>query len=368
MTKRLLAVAISMTVLLVATGCENHMQRKRDEARTRWADSRAEMLTRLAQGAFDRGEIGRARECVDEALTGAPKYAPLYVLAARIAFERGEIDTAASYASSAIAIDPQLAEAYYVQGTLEQFLGHLEQSRTAFAEAARLDPKSESYVLAEAELLVACKQTDRAAECLADAVERMPGRAAVQLAYGDVLCLLGRYGEAVGAYHIAQRLDPKRDDLTDRLALALFGAGDYAEAESLLATLAESKSGAGFEWIGLKRIECLLALGRAADARALATSLLKRQPDAVALLVARAKCDVVDHRFDGARDDLEKVLSAQPSNAEANAIMGYLLIESDHPGEAVSHLKLALRDPTLPRRETVERLLDQASVLQRNVQ
>ncbi len=360
MNKKLLAVAVAVSVVLAA-GCEDHMQKKRQEARGRWAESRAEMLTRLATGCFKRGEMGRARDSVEEALTGAPKYAPLYILAARLAFERGELDEAAAYARNAKAIDPQSAAAEYVLGTTEQALGHLEAARDAFSEAVRLDPTSEAYVLAEAELLVACNQVTVAAERLQGAISRAPGRAASHLAYGDVLCMMEGYEEAIGSYRIAQRLDPKREDVADRIAVALFRSGAYAEAERTLADLAGSKTGTGSEWLRGMRAECLLALGRVAEARDQYAALMRDRSDSIELLIAMAKCDILEDRPGPARARLEVALARQPAHAEANALLGYLLVEGHRPGEAVSYLRLALEDPAFPYRKTVELLLSRAS-------
>ncbi|MGB2998983.1 MAG: hypothetical protein WBC59_10160, partial [Phycisphaerae bacterium] len=47
-------------------------------------------------------------------------------------------------------------------------------------------------------------------------------------------------------------------------------------------------------------------------------------------------------------------------HAEANALMGYVLMEAGRPGEAVSHLRLALEAPDCADREAVERLLARA--------
>lgn len=358
--ERILIAAIAVSVILAA-GCDNHIQRKRLEARARWGESRAEMLTKLAEGSFKRGEMGRSRDCVEEALTGAPKYAPLYVMAARLAVERGELDTAAAYAENARIIDPQSARAHYVLGTVEQALGRFDKACVAFAEAARLDPANEACVLAEAEMRVACNEALLAAEGLQEAVSRMPGRAAIHMAYGDVLCLLGRYDEAVGAYRIASRLDPRRDDLAERIAVALYYAGAYDEAEPLLAELVASRTDTGAPWLASMRAECLIALGRVPQAREIYVAQMKDAPGSIELLLAMAKCDILENRLGDARARIEVTLARQPAHAEANALMGYLLVEGDRPGQAVSHLRLALKDQQAPYRKTVELLLNRAS-------
>ena len=52
-----------VVALFLADGCgTTHSARTRQEARNRWGVSRAEMVTKLAEGCFGRGEIGRARE------------------------------------------------------------------------------------------------------------------------------------------------------------------------------------------------------------------------------------------------------------------------------------------------------------------
>lgn len=353
--KILLMTAVGLAVL--AAGCENHMQMKRDEAKARWADSRAEMLTKFAQGAYARGEMTKARDQVDEAIRLTPKYAPLYVLAARLALEKGEPDTALTYARTAWEIDAKSAEALYVLGTAEQAMGHMEKALAAFAEAAATDPDGDSYVLAQAEALVAMDRIPEAAEKLQAAVSRMPGRASVHMAYGDLLFMSHEYDQAAGSYRVARRLDPKRAEAGERLGAALYYSGSYEEAESVLCEASESRKDAGPAWMTRMRAECLMALGRADQARNLLSPLAKTDTESAETLLGLAKCDVLQKQPQPAREKLEAALARQPSHAEANALLGYLLIEAGRPGEAIPHLQLALKSPALPGRETVERLL-----------
>ena len=359
-----------VVALLLAAGCGTpNSARTRQEARNRWGVSRAEMVTKLAEGAFDRGEIGRARQEINEIAKENIPYAPLYILAARLAAEAGELDTAKLYAASAETIDPKSADARYVRGTIEQTLGQTDRALEAFAEAARLQPAEPKYTLAYIEMLVARGEAETAVKTLQDATVRMPGRAEVYVALGDVLTALGRHGEAVGAYRIARRLDPQRDGLEERLAVGLFFSGAYAEAEPLLADLAEPASPVGGSkvpvsatWIVRMRTDCLMALGRIEEARRLFETQSRADPrraDVVALL-GLAKCDLLQQRLDEARTHLEAVLQHQPRHSEANALMGYVLLATGRADEALMHLRLALQDPNCADRATVERLFVQA--------
>ena len=357
MTIKRVLVTAAVALAVVAAGCESQMQKHRDEAKARWADSRAEMLTKFAQGAYTRGEVTKAREQVDEALRMSPKYAPLYVLAARLALEKGEPDTAVTYARTARDIDPKSAEALYVLGTAEQAVGRLDPALAAFAEAAGLDPDGDAYVLAEVEVLVALDRMPEAVERLQAAVNRMPGRLSVRMAYGDLQFMAHEYEQAAGTYRIARRLDSKRPEAGERLAVALYYSGAYAEAESILTEAADARKDGAPTWMLRMRAECLLALGRIDPARGLYNTMLKTEPGDPDVLLGLAKCDILQKRLEPARKMLEDALAHQPSHPEANALMGYLLVEANRPGEAIPHLTLALKSQSLPRRDTVERLL-----------
>ncbi|MCX5685674.1 MAG: tetratricopeptide repeat protein [Planctomycetota bacterium] len=357
--RAILYVAVTLAVL--AAGCGKlQMDKNREEARQRWSVSRAEMVTRMADAQFQRGEVGRARQSIDDLLRATVPYSPLYVLAARMEADKGDLDAARSFADHAVALDPQSAEARYVLGTVEQTLGHSDRALYVFSEAVRLDPNQSRYALALAEMQVAEGQPEEAVKGLREAAERMSGRAEVHAALGDVLALQKRYGAAAGSFRIALRLEPQRTDIKERLARALYASGEYAEAELMLADLAQVQPDFASGWIHTMRADCMLATGRVAQAREIYLAQAQNKKTAAAPLVGLAKCDILDSRLPAARKQLEEALARQPQHAEANALMGYILLTEGRRGEATAHLDMALKDPAVAGRETVERLLANA--------
>lgn len=367
-TDTLLRVLLGAAVIggMLAAGCGSvsigpaHFNKTRLKARQRWEASRAEMVTRLAEGCYSRGELGRARQHVEEVISSGATYAPAYILAARLSAEKGDLEKAREHAQTARIIDPTSPEACYVLGTLEQAVGHNEQALREFSEAARLGPNEPRYVLAEAEMLVIEGQAELAIRHLQAAIGRMPARAELHSALGDVLLLERRYQEAAGSYRIALRLGGEQTMLRERLAMALARSGAYDEAESMLADLASAQKEGPPAWLAQLRAECLLARGRPDEARAILQPYLKAAPDVLAVRLTLAKCDILEDRLPSAREHLEEVLSRQPQDAQANALMGYVLVASGRPGEALPYLRLAAKDPTCEGRSTVERLLAQA--------
>ena len=160
-TRRAALFAAVICAVLMAGCGKTYMQEKRDAATDRWTTSQAEISTSLAKGCFERGELGRARDHLDEAMKSGAPYAPMYVLAARLAAEKGELDAARRYADAARNLQPDSAEAWYVVGTIEQTLERPDLALAAFSEAAKLAPEKTAYALAEVELLVAQKRTGK---------------------------------------------------------------------------------------------------------------------------------------------------------------------------------------------------------------
>jgi tetratricopeptide (TPR) repeat protein len=355
------ALCVAVAGLLLALGCSSkatNMSTNREEARQRWSASRAEMATKLAQGCYQRGEFGRASEHISELLRQSSPYAPLYVLAGRLAAEKGDLDMARSYADHATELDPNLAEARYVLGTFEQTLGNTDVALAQFGEAARLDPNQPSYILAQTELMVTQGDATQAATVLSEAISRLSGKSELHAALGDVLSVLKRYGEAVGSYRIALRLsNNQQEELRERLAIALYYSGAYAEAATALSELKLTGPDAAAGWAPLMRGECLLALGRLDEAYDIYTAAAAAHPTAPASYIGLAKCDILSNRLPQARKFLEQALTRSPRNAEGNALMGYVLVAEGRSGEAVPHLELALRDPKLSDRAAVEKLL-----------
>lgn len=359
--KRIVLYALVAGAFLAAGCGQTQMDQNRQEARQRWALSRAEMVTRMAEGCFARGEYGRARQHVEEVLKDHVPHAPLYIVAARLAVEKSDLDGAHLYARTAKSLDPKSAEACYVLGTIEQTRGRSEAALAEFAQASDLAPTEARYALARTEMMIAQGQTAEAAQFLAEAADRMSGRPEVHAALGDTLAMLGRHSEAVVSYRVASRLDANLEGLKGRLATALFYAGAYAEAEPLLAAVADLEPDFAAGWALQMRADCLLALGRVPEARRLWHHSLLMRRDPVLRLVALAKCDLLEGKMPAARQCLEEALLREATHPEANALMGYVLLAQGKPGEARVHLNLALKEARLPGRAAVERLLAQAT-------
>lgn len=360
-TIRNLVIGTAVAAMMLAAGCgQTYQHEKREEAKQRWSASRATMAVKMAEGCYKRGELTQARQHLDEVLKTATSYAPAYVLAARLAAEKGELDKAHDYADSARTADPKSAEAHYVFGCTEQTLGHNAAALDSFAEAARLAPNEPRYEMARSEMLVDGDRAAEAAVALASGVERMPGRAEIHVALGDVYLLLRRPQEALGCYRIAQRLDPDQAGVRDRLAQALYSSGEFSEAEALLTEILRTEPEFANGWAIRMRADCLLAIGRAGGARELYDRLARADINAAAPRIAMARCDIMESQFPSARRHLEEALRLAPRDTQANALMGYVLVATGHAGEATAHLRLAAQDPTCEGRRTVERLLAMA--------
>jgi len=358
--KRLWLAAAIAVVVFLAAGCEDHMARKRQEARQRWAESRAEVVTTLARRAYERGQLARAREHLDPIIRTAVPYGPAYVLMARLTADQGHLDEARDYARAAVAMDADSAEAWYVLGTIEQTLGHADEALSAFGKAAGLAPDDPRYALAEAEMFAAVGHLEGARTTLASACERMPGSAALHAAYGDVLLRLGRWTEAAAEYRVALRLKPDDQRPRSRLAIALFRAGAWAEAEPILADLQAAEPEFATGWVCRMRADCLLALGRIEEARVLYRKQAETDPKAPEPWVALARCDILQDRLQDAQRNLEEALRRRPDLAEAHGLLGYVLTALGRPAEALSHLRIAANDPTCTGRETIAHLLARA--------
>lgn len=358
--RAVLGAAVVALVLGAGCGQTSQMDRNRAEATDRWQSSRADMAVRLAQGCYDRGETKRAQQHIDDALRNGVRHPTVYLLAARLAAERGELDAALGYIQTARSLDPGSAEAVYVLGTIEHALGRSDEALARFEEASRLDPKRPAFVLAESELLVAAGRPEDAARRLDDAVGRMPSKAEIHAARGDVLGLLGRHRAAAESYEIALRLEPQRRDLKPSLATALYAAGAYDEAEPVLADLVESEPEFPGGWALKMRAECLMALGRMAEARAAYERLRAHSPHEPGPTLALARCDLLTNRLEDAENRLRAVLAGDPRHAEANALLGCVLLSAGRRSEAAAYLRKALEDPAFEGRRTVEALLAQA--------
>ena len=161
----------------------------------------------LGLSAWKSGDLARAQQAFDEALTLDPTHLKSMLNSTRVLLERGKNAEAMERITTALETAPQSAEAVRLHGRTLAQVGRNEEAIAAYQRAAALD---EHDVWAMNNLGVLYIQLGRYAEALpplARATEIRPGSPVFQNNLGQALERLGHYAQARKAYESAVAAD-----------------------------------------------------------------------------------------------------------------------------------------------------------------
>jgi tetratricopeptide (TPR) repeat protein len=161
----------------------------------------------LGLSAWKSGDLARAQQAFDEALTLDPTHLKSMLNSTRVLLERGKNAEALERITTALETAPQSAEAFRLHGRTLAQVGRNEEAIAAYQRAAALD---EHDVWAMNNLGVLYIQLGRYAEALpplARATEIRPGSPVFQNNLGQALERLGHYAQARKAYESAVAAD-----------------------------------------------------------------------------------------------------------------------------------------------------------------
>ncbi len=244
--------------------------------------------------------------------------------------------------TAAIARHPPARPEYYFElAEAWRESGQLARSIPLYQEAVRKDPK---FVIGLQKLGVVLRRSGRpgeAEEYLKRAVSVAPDNASAWQELGLTYQALGKPPDAVAAFEKAIALDPDMPEARSNLGIIWFAAGERARAESafreairIQPDYADARGNLG---------NLVAQAGNFAEARYQFEIALRLRPDDAttrynyAMALGRARL------FDEARRELEASLRTDPAFADAQQLLGDLLLAEGQPQTALPHFREAVR-------------------------
>lgn len=344
--KRLL---LAGAVLVLFAGCNSAPSQpsSREQATKQWNAARAGVMHSLARDQFQTGNFDKARGTVDEALAVDPESIPLYVLSARIAIEQNRLDHADKQLAEARKRDEKHAETLYLSGVVAQRWQKLDEALDYYSRASDAQPTELAYLMARAEMLVQLNRRTEALSALQDKVIFFEHSAALRDAVGQLLMQEQRFAEAAEMFRQATVLVADDWSMRERLALALFRAGDSRSAarelEKVVAHEPFDRRADLFAIMGESYLQAgRLAEGRQAFQRAVDLDSSSTQ---AWLGLSKSSLALNDHRR--AESSAKRALSISPERADVHLMLGYLRLKQNRSDEAIQSFNTALTlDPT----------------------
>jgi len=254
-----------------------------------------------------------ARAAYERALRADPSYARAQTGLGDVDRAEGELASAEARYWAAIAQDPGLAEAYTSLGGLLLALDRQAEALATCRQALVAVPGDPEAYLAAAQLDAATAETT-----LRKGVRQVPNDTRLHAALGDELLEGGQLDEAAASYRRSLALDPHQPDLVS--------------AAILVEEVADGRLEAGVRE-SLRRAKALTGTSPVA-AVDLVNQLALRHPDSFLVHMARGYVLAETGDRPGAERSLRRALLIRPSDPDAQATLGLLLLSQGQGAEA----------------------------------
>jgi len=305
------------------------------------------VLAGLANDQYKSGNLDKCQETLDQALRLEPDNAGLHLQAAKLAIEQGRLEIAQSHLAIAAKFDPKNGEVDYLTGVLLQRWQQPRQACAAYAAAALKNPDELSYLLAQAEMLVALNKQSDALALLQSKSAFFEHSGVIRDEIGQILVQQKRYADAVAVLREASILASDDSTIREHLAFALLNEKQYGEAADLFARLVREPSYDKRADIQAAMGECQGQSNQLREAKASYDLATQLAPTCTGYWIGLAKVQVQLNDLPGAEIAVRKAISLDPNIADAQCLLGYIHLKRNEFSESLAAFHAAADlDPT----------------------
>ena len=315
MNRRRVGVAtLTLSVLWLLTfGCASTQSRARQESAERWNRVRAQVKLKLASDHLAAGHVEDAATELAAAVSLDPANPELQTLQARVCLARGDLAGAERLLEGAAAEDGLRGEAEYLLGVIEEQRLRWASALEHYVCAAEADPQEVAYLVARAQVMLQQGQADDALALLESYEPQFGWTSAYHAALAECREQLEDWAAAASAWR--KVADAHEDpDIRERLAVALYRAGDRTEAVRLFEQLLDETAAEPQTHLRLALAQCLLEEGQPAAAHEQLGLILRDDPRNVPALQLVARAFAQQGQFERARQIAERALGLARDN------------------------------------------------------
>jgi len=291
--------------------------------------------------------LQEAEDEVSFVLQKDPRNAVANQLLGAVAIARRDYESALPPFTKLTELLPDDPASYINLGLLQIILQRYPEAEASFKKAAEVDPKATAAYTNLAGFYRLRRQDPQAEQVLQQAVDRNPDTVALYMAWADLLGLEGKKQAAEGVVQSLRARQPKSPDVATSI-----GDFYFRQKEPALA-LAEYQRGIALDPkrndLRQRLVDLDLDLGRAQDAAVLDGEILKQSPKDVSANIARGRILLAQGKNDEAITVLRQQVSQAPDALLAHYFLAVAYRQNMQFQEAKSQLQEALRvQPDLP--------------------
>ncbi|QOV90234.1 tetratricopeptide repeat protein [Humisphaera borealis] len=328
---------LPIAIFVSVTGCgsSDNKPSEKEVAQKRWAAARSGVMVTLAKDQYRNGDLDRARTTVDDALRLSPENPQARLVSARLYIEKSQLESAERELIAARAITPNDGEAYYLSGIVMQRWQKNDKALENYKIACEKSPAELAYVLAVAESLVSLDRANEALELLQSKADYFEHSGTIRDAIGQLYMQQGKYAEAARNFRQATVLAEDEPAIKERLAMALFKAGQHRETADVLSKLVALETFAKRADLWAMLGECQVILGRARDARYSYESASRLDEFSPSIWRGLGRAALESGDLQRAELAFKKSLRFDDERPETHLLLGYLFTRQNKFDEAL---------------------------------
>jgi tetratricopeptide (TPR) repeat protein len=188
----------------------------------------------LAGAYFDRGDVDNALIHVRRAIQLNPNYVLGHLNTGLYLATKGDYDAAIPHFQDAIRLYPEYVPSFVNLAKVYTLQRNWKLAAETYRHAATLDPVQSTMFLQLASLAESNAQSAAALTTFHSAEASTPGDFAGWVRQGDSASQAGQWPRAAGAYQHAASLHPDNSNIVDKWGVALYRAGNPAQAVEIL--------------------------------------------------------------------------------------------------------------------------------------
>ena len=304
------------------------------------ADTRGDFVDALGALAYlERNDARSAVQLLQPKLEADKPLTLLRTVAALAQARRNRPDDAHDHLEQMLSVDPSNAVTWFVAGKLAADSQDFAEAAESFLRAAQIQPDWIDATLSLGRALIFNQQPNEALAVLEHAARSWPAEFDTRYRLGSLFKLLSdqlrhQVGRASENRPPEGMSAPDWQFVVDTYLSRAGHIADRAYGEYVYA-LAQKPGDQRTVW---QTAEVLRALERHAEAREMFLSLSRRDPNEWLYPYRAAMVEIAENRLTEAIDLLQTAHTRRPDQADVLAALGFALLKSGRPTEAVAQL------------------------------
>ncbi|NOX57516.1 MAG: tetratricopeptide repeat protein [Planctomycetes bacterium] len=321
--KTVCITAISCQIILLG-GCAATNKERKVEAEQHWNQVRGKIKLQLARQQFEHGQVDDAVSYLEEALGWDTKNAQAFLLLAECRLSQGKIQSAQRAIEHAVALDGQNARFRSVRGMIAERTKRYEDALTDYRMAREIDDTVVSYLMAEAECLVAMGRASEALRVLEANDLYYDNDPSLLALMGEIALRQGDDERAEQAFRAVLATGHYTPVIAEEYALLAVRAHRYTEALTVLQPLLDKHGDHLAPSVVRAVAKCMLELNRSEAVKMTLRKLLKKNPEDLSAWILLAKAGIKSKDMATARRGARNAERLAPNDPQTLLVSAYV--------------------------------------------